>query len=103
MSLINFSKIKIQENNDPLADLSEYPFIIEPKYFQEGLSDDPRMFLRKETVEKLLHVQKSLGKYRLKIWDGFRSRAVQGNIYKKYWNELKTVHPDWNKEKLKLE
>ena len=86
-----------------MVELSGYPFILEPKYFQQGLSDDGRMFLRKEAVKKLLNVQKTLGKYRLKIWDGYRSRKVQGNIYKKFWNELRAGNPDWNKDKLKIE
>lgn len=103
MSLINFTQIEIKENNDPMVDLSEYPFILEPKYFQQGLSDDARMFLRKETVKKLLNVQKILGEYRLKIWDGYRSRKVQGNIYKKFWNEFKKAHPNWSEDELKLE
>ena len=35
MSLVNLSQIEIKENNDPMVDLSGYPFILEPKYFQQ--------------------------------------------------------------------
>ncbi|HUT22173.1 MAG TPA: M15 family metallopeptidase [Candidatus Bipolaricaulota bacterium] len=103
MTLAKYTSIEIKENNELMVDLGALGFLVEPKYFQQGLSTDPRMLLRIETAQKLLKVQKILGKIRLKIWDAFRSRDVQNNIYQKYWAELKTANPDWNDEKLKLE
>ena len=86
-----------------MVDLSEYDFILEPKYFQLGLSPTPAMYLREGIVQKLLKIQKSLAPLRLKIWDAFRSRDVQNNIYQKYWKEFKSAHPDWDDAKLALE
>lgn len=103
MTLVKYTSVEIRENNEPMVDLSTLGFIIEPKYFQQGLSPDSKLFLRETTAQKLLKVQSTLGNLSLKIWDAFRSRNVQNNIYQKYWAELKTAHPDWDGEKLKLE
>ncbi len=103
MSLAKYTSIKIQENNEPMADLSKYNFILDPKYFQQKLSTESRFFLREQTAKKLTQVQKNLGPFRLKIWDAFRSRDTQNNIYQKYWEEIKISHPNLNEEELKLE
>lgn len=103
MTLVKYNKIKIRENNESLVDLAKFGFVLEPKYFEEGLSSESKMFLREGVAQKLLKIQQSLGGLRLKIWDGFRSRDVQNNIYQNYWEEVKKVHPDWDEEKLKNE
>lgn len=101
MTLVNYTSIEIKESNEPAADLSKFDFILDPIYYEQKLSDNPKMFLRETVIKKLLNVQKYLGKYRLKIWDTYRPRDVQNNIYQKFWNELKSQHPDWNEDKLK--
>lgn len=98
-----FQSYIIRENNEPLVDLSKLDFILEPTYFNQGFSNDKRMFLREGVAKKLEEIQKELKIYKLKIWDGFRSRVVQNNIYQKFWNELRQQHPDWDNEKLKIE
>lgn len=103
MTLVKYTSIEIRENNEPMVSLDKYGFIIEPKYFQKKVSDDDRLFLREEVVKKLVRIQKKLKPLKFKIWDAFRSRDVQNNIYQEYWNKFKTAHPDWNEEKLKLE
>lgn len=103
MTLVDYTSIKIKENNDPMVDLESSELAIEPKYFKQGLSTDPKLYLREETVTKLLRVQRSLGKLELKIWDAFRSRDVQNSIYQKYWNDKHRSYPQWDKEKLRLE
>jgi len=103
MTLVKYTSVEIRENNESMVDLSTLGFILEPKYFQQGLSTDSRMFLRKETAQKLLKAQSKLKGHRFKIGDAFRSRDVQNNIYQKYWKNLKTVQPNWDDEKLKLE
>ena len=60
------------------------------------------MFAREQVAQKLLRIQKRLSGLRFKIWDPWRSRKVQGNIHRKYWNELASAHPDWDPEKLKV-
>ncbi len=103
MTLIKFEDIPIHECNEPLVNLSEYNFVLEPMYFNQGLSPDSRMFLRKSVADKLLKIQEKLGEYKFKIWDGFRPRSVQQAIYDKFWKELSEAHPDWDEEKLKME
>jgi D-alanyl-D-alanine dipeptidase len=100
MTLIKFESIPIKESNEPLLDLQQNGFEIEPMYFKQGLSSDNKLFLRKGVVEKLFEVQKELSPLRFKIWDAFRSREAQGNIYKKYFNELKTANPNWDNKKI---
>lgn len=103
MSLIPFESIPTNESQEPLIDLSEYDFILEPVYFNQGLSDNSKIYLRKSVADKLQKIQKQLKIYKFKIWDGFRSRKVQDAIYNKYWNELKEKNPEWNEQKLKTE
>ncbi|MFA5925467.1 MAG: M15 family metallopeptidase [Parcubacteria group bacterium] len=103
MSLLNFQVIPISESQDPLVDLKNYDFILEPMYFKQGLSEDSRMFLRKTVADKLLKIQQGFKGYKFKLWDGYRSRKVQNAIYEKFWNELKGKNPDWDEEKLKAE
>jgi D-alanyl-D-alanine dipeptidase len=61
------------------------------------------MLLRESVVNKLLEAQKELKIYKFKIWDGYRPRSVQNNIYHKFWGELKTDHPDWEDKRLEAE
>jgi D-alanyl-D-alanine dipeptidase len=100
---IKFEQIPIRECGEPLVDLAKFDFALEPAYFKAGLSDDPALYARQQVVEKLLRVQDQLGGYRFKIWDPWRSRVVQGNIYQKYWNELAAAHPDWDENHLRVE
>lgn len=95
--------LPVKENNEPLIDLAKFDFILEPSYFNQGLANENRMFLREGVVKKLALIQRKLKIYQFKIWDGFRSRTVQNNIYRKFWNEMKTKHPDWNDDRLKIE
>ncbi|MFA5947692.1 MAG: M15 family metallopeptidase [Candidatus Gracilibacteria bacterium] len=103
MSLVKYTSIKIKENNEPMVDLAKYGFIIEPKYFKQKLSSESRLFLREKTAEKLAKIQKSIKPLKLKIWDAFRSRDVQNNIYQKFYKEIKSAHPNWTEEMIKLE
>lgn len=103
MTLVNYTSIKIIENSEPLIDLKTIWLIVEPIYFQRGLAKDSKVLLRKEVAEKLLNIESKLKGFRLKIWDGFRSHNTQENIYIKYRQEVKTNHPDWNDEEIKVE
>ncbi|MFA6528153.1 MAG: M15 family metallopeptidase [Candidatus Gracilibacteria bacterium] len=103
MTLIEYTSVRIRENRDPLVNLAVFNFILEPKYFQKGLAEDSKMFIRREVGSKLERIQEKLKGYRFKIWDGHRSRVVQNNIYKKYWEELAKRNPGWNEKMLKLE
>lgn len=96
-----FPGIPIQELNEPLVDLAGYPFVLEPVYYRQGVSDNPRMFARERIAEKLVTAQEKLGGYRFKIWDAWRPRVVQANIYHRYWDEIAAAHPEWGADQLK--
>ena len=95
-----YELIPIRESDDPLVLLKEDDFVLGHMYYLAGLSPIKEMYLRKTVIEKLLKIQKKLKTYRFKIWDGYRPREVQKNVYQKYWKELEVEHPDWNKEQL---
>lgn len=103
MTLLSFEEIPIKESGESLVELSEYSLVLSPEYFNQGFSDRKEMFLRRTVAEKLVRIQESLKDMRVKVWDGYRSREIQNNIYEKYWKELQSEHPDWNNEKLKCE
>ncbi len=101
--MLNYESVKIDESGEPLVDLQQYSFILEPAYFKQGLSRDPDMFLRKSVADKLSEIQRHLSPFRFKIWDGFRPREVQHAIYEKFLGELKKKHPEWDAERLEKE
>ena len=103
MTNLVFETVEISENHDPMVNLKDYPFVLAPMYFEWGLSDIPDLWIRKAIADKLMQIQRenleSQGR-KFQIWDPWRSRIVQNNIYQKFWNELSTQNPDWNEEKL---
>jgi D-alanyl-D-alanine dipeptidase len=99
MSRLIYEDIPIIENHEPLVDVSTYPFVIDPVYYRLGYSADPVVRLRKGVAGKLLQIQEGFGgKYRFKIWDGYRPRSVQDAIYSAYQAEVTAAHPDWTHE-----
>ena len=103
MTLIEYTNINIKDNEEPLVNLSDYNFVLEPKYFQQGLSNDPNLYLREGIANMLSEVQEVMDGNKFKIWDAYRSRDVQNNIYQKYFVDLKSTHSEWDDKKLKLE
>lgn len=103
MTLINFEIVPIKESAEPLVDATKAGIFCEPVYYNQKLSPDKRLFLRKGVVEKLLTIEKELGKYKFKIWDCFRPREVQNKLFDKYYDDLKKTYPDWPEGKLKKE
>jgi len=103
MSLVDYTFIEIKDNGEPIIDLASLGFILDPMYFKDGLTDTPKMYLREGLVKKLKNAEKKLNGLRFKLWDGYRSRDVQNNIYQKFWKELHELHPKWSDEKLQEE
>jgi D-alanyl-D-alanine dipeptidase len=103
MTLLKYEHIEIKEFYDPLVNLSNFDFYLEPAYYNRGFSKDSQICIRKTIAEKLQNIQKKLRVYRFKIWDGWRPREVQHNIYLHFWKKLKNDHPDWNEDRLKEE
>ncbi len=103
MTNVVFEQVPIQENYDPMVNMAEYPFVIAPMYHEWNLSDSKELWVRKAVADQLVEIQEKhlepMGR-KFKIWDPWRSRVVQNNVYEKYWNELKEEHPDWDDEKL---
>lgn len=103
MTLVNYTEIPVEDNDEPLVDLAGYDFVLEPRYFQQGFSNDEKMYARQGVAEKLVAIQKRLTPNRLKLWDVYRSREVQQNIYQDYWSRLTAENPEWDEQKLRLE
>lgn len=98
-----YESISIQENGDPLVDLSAYPFILEAQYYNCGLSDSATLFLRKSVADKLKRIQEQFKDITFKIWDSWRSRETQNHIFQIACQALQAEHPGWNDEKLRFE
>lgn len=104
MTNLCFEHIPIAENNDPMVDVSNYPLLAVPVYYNQGLSETPQLYTRRTIAEKLVALQQTvLAGYQFKIWDPWRSRQVQGNIYNKFWQALRATNPHWDDDKLKHE
>ena len=102
MTLVAYEYIPIKDNGEPLVDLADYPFVLEPAYFKLGLSSDPRLFSRPTIADKLMAIQENFtGGIRFKIWDAWRPRMVQNHIFQSYWNKIATAHPDWSEAQIR--
>lgn len=103
MTNVKFEHIPIKENGESLVLLEEADFVLEAVYFNQGLSEDPNLYARESIVAKLKALAPKLGGYRFKIWDPWRSREVQNNIYQKFWTDMSAENPEWDEEKLRAE
>jgi len=103
MTLAQYTSIPIEENDDKLVDLSKFDFILELHYFKEGLSDTDKMYVREQVAKKLEKIQSKLGGFKFKIWDAYRPRKVQKNIYQSFWNKLKEKNSNWDENRLREE
>jgi len=101
MTLYDYEYIPIEECGEPLIDIANFGFVLEPVYYNSGLSDRPEMLLRHSVAEKLAAVRDQITPLNFKIWDGWRPREAQHNIYMKYWKELKAEHPKWPEDRLR--
>lgn len=103
ISMPPFANVPIAECGEPLIDLAEFDFVLEPAYYAQGLHSEKRMFLRGSTAQKLAAVQEQLQPHRFKIWDGFRTREVQTRLFERFREELVREHPDWSEEAIVAE
>lgn len=100
MDLPPFATVPISDNADPLVDVANFDFVLDPQYFNQGLSGEKRMVLRKGVADKLLAVQTRLKNYKFKIWDAHRSREVQKKLFDAFADKLRAEHLDWTKDEL---
>jgi D-alanyl-D-alanine dipeptidase len=100
MTLVSYEHIPIEESGEPLVDLADYGFKLEPVYYNDGFSDTPKMYLRKTVAELLDAVRDELSPLHFKIWDGWRPREIQHKLYMNYWNQMASENPDWTEKQL---
>jgi D-alanyl-D-alanine dipeptidase len=100
MTLFKYEHIPIEESGDPLVNLADYGFALEPAYYNDGLSDTSEMYLRRTVADRLATISEELYPLNFKIWDGWRPREVQHNIYMKYWKKMESEHQNWTEEQL---
>jgi D-alanyl-D-alanine dipeptidase len=101
MTLVSFEHIAVVDCGEPLELLSPEEFILSPWYFEKGLSPTSHLYARAGIIERLRRVQARVSPLRLKIWDPYRPRSVQRNIYQSYWNELRRAEPTLSEEELR--
>jgi len=99
----DYDHIPIVESGDPMVDLGEYPFIVEPVHFRKGFTRFPRLVARMTLANKLEAIQtQHLAEkgWRFKIWDAWRGRGVQNKIHSRCWNTMCRLHPDWDEAQI---
>ena len=101
MTILEYEHIPVEESNEPLVNLAQYRFKLDPAYYNAGLSDTPGMYLRMSVADQLEAVREKLAPLNFKIWDGWRPREVQQKIYLNYWKEMATENPDWSEEQIR--
>jgi D-alanyl-D-alanine dipeptidase len=97
-------KIPIYGNGEKLETLNPKEFICESTYYKAGHTNTPEIKLRAGVVERLRKAQnklKQIGKYKLKIFDGFRTVALQEKMYNKAYKIFEIENPDFNGKELK--
>ena len=68
----------MEDRKIKLVDVSDFGFVVEPRYWFYGWSKSPRIFVRESAVSALLKAKNFLPKgYNFKIWDGSRDLKVQ--------------------------
>ncbi len=103
MALSAYEHIPIEECGEPLVDVADFGFVIDPVYYTAGLSSTPEILLRKSLAARLAAARDLIQPFNFKVWDGWRPRDVQHELYLKYWNDLKARHPQWSEDRLKAQ
>lgn len=79
---------------DKMIDLQKYGFLVEPRYYFYGWSKSPKVVARPSLVKALVQARKLLpAGYNFKIWDAYRSYAVQAHIIDSFRRRLKLLYP----------
>lgn len=83
------------KGND-LVDLSDYRFVIEPRYFALGWTDCRIIMGRRSAVQALVKARTCLPPgWNFKVWDMHRTREVQVAMIKSFRERIRSKHPDW--------
>ena len=88
-------------NSDPLVRAEKCGFLVEPIYFEQGLHKDARILVRRRVLEMLKTGRDNLPTgFNFKIWDGFRTTAVQQLLYDDLYKKLVHENPKWGKQQI---
>ncbi len=92
-------QIPIQENNDQLVDIREFPEILVDT--RKSKVSNSYFKLRKSVIAKLLEAKKFLpaGIHFLVI-EGYRPLSLQKRYFEEYSNKLSKLHPDWDEKRI---
>jgi D-alanyl-D-alanine dipeptidase len=83
------------------VDLSKFGFVVEPRYYFFGWSQEPRVLGRASAVQALKRAEKLLPKgYRFKIWDMQRPLYVQVNMIDSFRRRFKSENPRLTRSQL---
>lgn len=97
----SYNIVQIKDNSETLELLDEKDFVIDPIYFNNGLSKNSEIKLRKSVVSKLKEARKSLPEgYNFKIFDGYRVLETQTKLFEGLYNYYREHHPNWSQKKL---
>jgi len=84
---------------DDLLEINQNLFVLEPKYFQQGLTSEKRMFLRERAYEALLKSREKLPSgMTFKIWDAYRTLETQENLFNIYKEKFRKEKPELIKD-----
>ncbi|MCB1537935.1 MAG: hypothetical protein H6865_04045 [Rhodospirillales bacterium] len=101
MRVPDYSSIPIQECDEPMVDLAQYPIALEPMAFRKGYTANPQLWARVSVAAKLEQIQHDVldaQGLRLKVFDAWRPRAVQDRLYAACWKTLAEQDPERTKE-----
>ncbi len=92
--------IEVRENNDPMVDLREQSQIkIGPS--PEIPNNNDYFKMRKTVFDKLLEAQNRLEKgIYFCLYEGYRSIALQTQLYNNRYKIIQSHHPDWTADQL---
>ena len=95
-------QIPIQENNDPLVDIRDYPQIKVDDI--KSKSSDSYFKLRQSVLNRLLEAKKYLPTgINFLITEGHRPLSLQTKYFNRYSDKLRKSHPDWDDEHIHQE
>jgi D-alanyl-D-alanine dipeptidase len=77
-----------------LVDLTKYKFVTEPRYYFYGWTSEPRVLARESVAKKLVRARKLLPVgHTFKVWDCYRTLAVQVKMIENFRRRLKHANP----------
>lgn len=99
-------KIPIKDNKEGLVNAGDYckgiSINLDPQSKKLQKLDNNICYIREGVAKKLFKAQSFLPKkYKLMIWDGYRSSEVQKKMFLELCNKIKKKNPEWTKEKIK--